>query len=70
MKRVVRIFPYEANKFEVVVEDGNQIVYDLIVDQVEMYDGEGVLVVETDGDVFVLSAHEYDKFLKGFDVLN
>lgn len=70
MKRIVRIFPYEVNKFEVVVEDGNQIIYDLIVDQVEMCDGEGVLIVETDGDVFVLSAYEYDKFLKGFGVLN
>lgn len=67
MKRVVRIFPFGVDKFEVVVEEeNNRIVFDTVVDKVEMHDADGVLILATDGDTFTLDAYDFDDVLGSF----
>lgn len=67
MRRVIRIFPFGVDKFEVVIEEENsKVVFDTVVDRVEMHDADGVLVLITDGDTFTLDAYDFNDVLSGF----
>ena len=47
--RVVRIYPFAKDKFELVIEENGCVFQDVVVDVVEFYDVDGVGEFETDG---------------------